>query len=60
MLNLNQYVYCLLDKWHGLTIEDIRALEEEFKKESERIVKGARIVEREQDATPSSIGSAPI
>ena len=56
MLDFNQYVYCLMDQWYGLTIEDIRAIEAEFRDEADRIVKYAGIEEREK--TPSSTKSA--
>jgi hypothetical protein len=32
MLAFNQYVFCLLDQWHGLSIEEVRAREEEFRR----------------------------
>jgi len=30
--NFHRQVFCWIDKWHGMTMEDIRALEEETKK----------------------------
>ena len=31
--NFHRQVYCWLDKWHGMTMEDIRALEDKTKSE---------------------------
>lgn len=33
--NFHRQVFCWLDKWHGLTMEDIRAIEEKTKKDLE-------------------------
>jgi hypothetical protein len=30
--NFHRQVFCWLDKWHGMTMADIRALEEDTKK----------------------------
>ena len=35
-LNLHRQVFCWTDKWHGMTIQDIRALEEKTKEELEQ------------------------
>ena len=32
-ISLTTQVFCWMDKWHGMTIEDIRALEEQTKLE---------------------------
>ncbi|RWS08848.1 Phosphatidylinositol transfer protein alpha-like isoform, partial [Dinothrombium tinctorium] len=32
-LNFHRQVFCWIDRWHGLTIEDIRELEEKTKRE---------------------------
>jgi len=34
-LNFHRQVFCWTDKWHGMTMEDIRALEDQTKKELE-------------------------
>lgn len=40
-MTFHRQVFCLMDKWHGLTMEDIRAIEEATKKElDEQIKKG--------------------
>jgi len=33
LFNFHRQVFCWLDKWHGMTIEDIRKLEEQTKKD---------------------------
>ena len=35
-VNFNRQLFCFTDKWHGMTIEDIRRLEEQTKAELER------------------------
>jgi len=32
MMTSTPKVFCWIDKWHGMTMEDIRALEEDTKK----------------------------
>ena len=34
-LNFNRQVFCWMDKWYGMTMEDIRALEDQTKEELE-------------------------
>ena len=34
-LNFHRQVFCWTDKWHGMTMEDIRALEDKTKEELE-------------------------
>lgn len=34
--NFHRQVFCLMDKWHGLTMEDIRRLEDEIREELNR------------------------
>lgn len=36
VLSIYSQVFCWLDLWHGLTMEDIRALEEKTKEELDR------------------------
>lgn len=36
-LNFHRQVFCWLDRWHGLTIQDIRDLEEKTKKELDEV-----------------------
>lgn len=55
MLDFNQYVFCLLDRWYGLSLEDIRNIEADFKDEAERILSASLIEDRER--TPTSIRS---
>ena len=31
LLNFHRQVFCWIDKWHGLTIEDIRKIEDQTK-----------------------------
>lgn len=33
---LRRQVFCWIDKWHGLTMEDIRAIEEKTKEELDK------------------------
>lgn len=35
-LNFHRQVFCWTDKWHGMTMEDIRALEDKTKEELEK------------------------
>lgn len=35
--NFHRQVFCWLDQWYGLTIEDIRRLEEETKRELDEV-----------------------
>ena len=34
--NFHRQVFCWTDKWHGMTMEDIRALEDKTKEELEK------------------------
>jgi hypothetical protein len=34
--NFHRQIFCWLDKWHGLTMDDIRQIEEETKQELEK------------------------
>ncbi len=36
LLNFHRQVFCWMDKWHGLSIEDIRKIEAETKEELNR------------------------
>lgn len=36
-------VYCMMDQWYGLTLEDIRQIEEETKKELEGMIAGLNL-----------------
>jgi len=50
-LNFHRQVFCWTDKWHGMTMEDIRALEDKTKKEldierSQGTIKGTVAVEK--------------
>ena len=36
LLNFHRQVFCWIDKWHGLTIEDIRKIEEQTKHELDK------------------------
>lgn len=35
--NFHRQVFCWIDRWHGLTMEDIRALEDNTKEELDRV-----------------------
>lgn len=35
-VNVSRQLFCWMDRWHGLTMEDIRALEEKTKEELDR------------------------
>jgi len=35
-LNFHRQVFCWTDKWHGMTMDDIRALEDKTKEELEK------------------------
>ena len=35
LINFHKQVFCILDSWHGMTMEDIRNLEEQTKRELE-------------------------
>ena len=35
--NFHRRLFCWMDKWHGLTIEDIREIEEQTKEELNRL-----------------------
>ena len=35
-LNFHRQVFCSIDKWHGMTMEDIRTLEDKTKEELEK------------------------
>ncbi len=37
--NFHRQVFCWIDRWHGLTMEDIRALEDVTKKELDKVRK---------------------
>ena len=37
-LNFHRQVFCWVDKWHGLTMKDIRELEEKTKKELDEVI----------------------
>lgn len=37
-LNFHRQVVCWLDRWHGLTMQDIRDLEERTKKELDEVL----------------------
>ncbi|RWS16681.1 phosphatidylinositol transfer protein alpha isoform-like protein, partial [Dinothrombium tinctorium] len=40
-LNFHRQVFCWIDRWYGLTIEDIRELEDKTKKELDELrIKG--------------------
>lgn len=58
MLSFNQYVFCLLDEWHGLTIEDIRTMETRFKEDADKILKVSGIEDRERP--PSVVRSSDL
>ena len=58
MLAFNQFVFCLLDQWHGLTIDDIRAMESSFKDEADKILMVSGIEERERP--PSVVRSSDL
>ena len=36
LLNFHRQVFCWIDKWHGLTMEDIRKIEEQTKLELDK------------------------
>lgn len=36
LFNFHKQVFCLLDSWHGMTMEDIRQLEDKIKRELEQ------------------------
>lgn len=36
-LNFHRDLFCWIDRWHGLTIQDIRKLEEETKKDLDEV-----------------------
>ena len=40
---LNRQIFCTIDKWHGMTLEDIRRFEEETQKELEKEIKSANV-----------------
>lgn len=33
----NRQVFCWIDKWYGMTMEDIRALEEKVREELDKV-----------------------
>lgn len=35
--NFHRQVFCWMDRWHGLTMEDIRAIEDNTKEELDRV-----------------------
>jgi hypothetical protein len=35
LTNFHKLVFCILDEWHGLTMDDIRNMEDQIKKELE-------------------------
>ncbi|XP_074593634.1 phosphatidylinositol transfer protein vib [Brevipalpus obovatus] len=37
LLNLHRQLFCWIDRWYGMTIEDIRALEEDTKRELDEL-----------------------
>ncbi|XP_002162295.1 phosphatidylinositol transfer protein alpha isoform [Hydra vulgaris] len=37
LFNFHRQVFCWIDKWHGMTIEDIRVLEEQTKKDLDQM-----------------------
>lgn len=60
LTNFHKQVFCLLDAWHGMTMEDIRRLEERTKQELEQAVGRAHSEEPlpAPAGTPSDIQSA--
>ena len=38
-LNFHRQVFCWIDRWHGLSIQDIRDIEERTRKELEELRK---------------------
>ncbi|XP_015788938.1 phosphatidylinositol transfer protein alpha isoform-like [Tetranychus urticae] len=51
-LNFHRQVFCWIDRWHGMTLQDIRDLEEKTKKELDELrnkglVRGSQISENE-------------
>jgi len=43
LLNFHRQVFCWIDKWHGLTIEDIRKIEEQTKLDLEKLRKEGKV-----------------
>jgi hypothetical protein len=39
----SRHVFCTIDKWHGLTMEDIRAIEDKTKEELEQKIKQGEV-----------------
>jgi len=36
--NFNRQVFCWMDRWHGLTLQDIREIEEKTREELNRVI----------------------
>ena len=41
----HRQIFCWIDKWHGLTIEDVRQIEEKLAKDLEKQIKEGQIAE---------------
>lgn len=52
-------MFCLLDGWHGLTIEDIRELEEAVKRELDQKLDKLGMKTTDEEKAPGSIRSTP-
>ncbi|XP_071477116.1 phosphatidylinositol transfer protein alpha isoform-like [Diadema antillarum] len=42
LLNLHRKLFCRMDQWHGMTIEDIRAMEEKTQRDLQKVPDHAR------------------
>lgn len=59
-IKFHKDLFCMIDKWYGLTIADIRMLEDEIKKELDETTGKLGHIISEDEEKPSSTKSTPF
>lgn len=60
LTKFHKEVFCLLDEWHGLTMDDIRILEDEVKRELDAKINDLGLTSQLQLNESGSIKSTPF